>query len=84
MYTGLTCVAAAAPAAGCGCCPASACVCSENANVCTTLVFYAYPSKPGWTRFYGTSWVTDSKGDPIKSFSLFATAMPPWVKHVLG
>lgn len=58
--------------------------CSENADVCTTLVFYAYPSKPGWTRFYGTSWVTDSKGEPLKSFSLFATAMPPWIKHVLG
>jgi hypothetical protein len=58
--------------------------CSENSDVCTTLVFYAYPSKPGWTRFYGTSWVTDSEGEPLKSFSLFATAMPPWIKHVLG
>lgn len=60
------------------------CDCSESPDVLTTLVFYAYPSKPGWTRFYGTSWVTDRKGDPLKSFSLFATAMPPWIKHVLG
>lgn len=59
-------------------------LCSDNPDICTTLVFYAYPSKPGWTRFYGTSWVTDSKDEPIKSFSLFANAMPPWIKHVLG
>ena len=58
--------------------------CSDNPDVLTTLVFYGYPSKPGWTRFYGTSWVTDRNGEPLKSLSLFATAMPPWIKHILG
>lgn len=57
---------------------------SEDPNILSGLVFYVYPTKPGWCRLHGTSWVADKDMQPLKTASLFTNAMPTWVKHVLG
>ena len=51
----------------------------------THLIFYASSLRPGWTRFMGASVVTDrATGQPSKLASIFGTALPAWLRHVLG
>ncbi|WIA30048.1 hypothetical protein OEZ86_000143 [Tetradesmus obliquus] len=57
---------------------------SEDPNVLSGLIFYIAPTKPGWCRLHGTSWVADRAMQPLKTASLFTNAMPTWVKHILG
>eukprot|EP00775_Hariotina_reticulata_P004455 gene4455-4711_t len=57
---------------------------SDNPNVLSGLCFYVYPTKPGWCRLAGTSWVSDRQGRKIQSLSLFTSTMPVWLKHVLS
>ncbi|KAI8468575.1 MAG: hypothetical protein J3K34DRAFT_522861 [Monoraphidium minutum] len=57
---------------------------SSNPNIRSGLIFYVYPTKPGWSRFHGTSFVCDKEGKPVKSASIFARALPPWLQHTLG
>jgi hypothetical protein len=56
---------------------------SDDPNVLNGLIFFIYPSKPGWSRFHGCSYVSNEKGEPIKSLTLFTNAMPVWIRHTL-
>ena len=51
----------------------------------THLIFYASPIRPGWSKLIGTSFIVDSAtGEPSKAASIFTTALPAWLRHVLG
>ncbi|KAF6257312.1 hypothetical protein COO60DRAFT_1640038 [Scenedesmus sp. NREL 46B-D3] len=57
---------------------------SEDPNILSGLIFYVAPTKPGWCRLHGTSWIADRDMQPLKTASLFTNAMPTWLKHILG
>lgn len=57
---------------------------SSNPNIRSGLVFYVYPTRPGWSRFHGTSFICDRDGKPVKSLSIFTGTIPPWLNHTLG
>jgi hypothetical protein len=51
----------------------------------THLIFYASPIRPGWSKLIGTSFIIDAAtNEPSKAASIFTTALPTWLRHVLG
>jgi phenylpropionate dioxygenase-like ring-hydroxylating dioxygenase large terminal subunit len=51
----------------------------------THLIFYSAPVRPGWCKLIGTSFIVDAEtGEPSKAASIFTTALPTWLRHVLG
>lgn len=57
---------------------------AANSGIRSGLVFYVHPTRPGWSRFHGTSFVTDASGKPLKTASIFSRGLPPWLTHTLG
>jgi len=51
----------------------------------THLIFYSCPVRPGWSKLIGTSFIVDAEtNEPSKAASIFTTALPVWLRHVLG